>query len=128
MVPVAIGCLQKQDIGVSDGLGIAQEGRRTVPQIAREHDPAALAAAEAGRGIAPALSYMVAGAVRDGRLSTILDELSPAPVPVHLVRPAGRLVPPRVRAFMDFAAPRLAEALADLAPEGPSRRLRADQS
>jgi len=72
---------------------------------------AALAAAEAGSGIAPALSYMVADALAAGRLVPVLEDFSPAPVPVHLVHGQGRLVPPKVRAFMDFAAPRLAATL-----------------
>lgn len=72
---------------------------------------ASLAAAEAGSGITPALSYMVADALAAGRLVPVLEGYSPAPVPVHLVHGQGRLAPPKVRAFMDFAAPRLAEAL-----------------
>lgn len=74
---------------------------------------AALAAAEAGKGITPALSYMVADALAAGRLVPVLEAYSPAPVPVHLVHQQGRLVPPKVRAFMDFAAPRVAGALGE---------------
>ena len=72
----------------------------------------ALAAAEAGRGIAPVLSYMVTDALAAGRLVPVLADLAPAPVPVQLVHQQGRLVPPKIRAFMDFAAPRLADRLA----------------
>jgi len=78
---------------------------------------AALAAAEAGEGITPALSYMTANAVAAGRLVPVLGDWAPAPVPVHLVHQQGRLVPPKVRAFMDFAAPRLSAALGDLATD-----------
>lgn len=77
-----------------------------------------LAAAEAGKGVCPALSYMVGDELAAGRLMPVLEDFSPAPVPVHLVHQQGRLVPPKVRAFMDFAAPRLAAALGDLSPEG----------
>tara|TARA_R110002110_G_scaffold415612_7_gene652336 strand:+ start:142707 stop:143615 length:909 start_codon:yes stop_codon:yes gene_type:complete len=73
---------------------------------------AALAAAEAGEGITPALSYMTADAVAAGRLMPVLEDWAPAAVPVHLVHQQGRLVPPKIRAFMDFAAPRLTAALA----------------
>lgn len=76
---------------------------------------AAIAAAQAGDGITIALSYMVVDAVRDGRLVPVLGEFTPEPVPVHLVYPHSRLVAPKVRAFVDFAAPRLADILGDLA-------------
>jgi hypothetical protein len=35
-------------------------------------------------------------------------------MPVHLVRPESRMVPARVRAFIDFAAPALRQHLAAL--------------
>lgn len=76
---------------------------------------AALAAAEAGEGITPALSYMTADAVAAGRLVPVLEDWSPAPVPIHLVHQQGRLVPQKIRAFMDFAAPRLTAGLGNLA-------------
>lgn len=78
----------------------------------------ALAAAEAGKGVCPALSYMVADALAAGRLVPVLPDVSPAPVPVQLVHQQGRLVPPKVRAFMDFAAPRLSAALGGLGELG----------
>ena len=74
----------------------------------------ALATAEAGEGITPALSYMISDAVAAGKLVPVLEDWAPAPAPVHLVHQQGRLVPPKIRAFMDFAAPRLAVALGDL--------------
>jgi DNA-binding transcriptional LysR family regulator len=72
---------------------------------------AAIAAAEAGNGIANALSYMVAKSVREGRLVPVLLNLCPPPVPVQLVYPESRLVAPKVRAFVDHAVPRLRAAL-----------------
>jgi DNA-binding transcriptional LysR family regulator len=60
-----------------------------------------------GDGITVALSYMVADKIRDGRLTAVLDSFTPAPVPVHLVYPQSRLISPKLRAFIDFAAPRL---------------------
>lgn len=76
---------------------------------------AAISAAEAGDGITIALSYMVADAIREGRLVQVLDAFTPDPVPVHLVYPQSRLVAPKIRAFVDFAAPRLGDVLSDLA-------------
>lgn len=72
----------------------------------------ALRAAERGQGITIALSYMVGEALAEGRLTTLLDAYSPAPVPVQLVIPHSRVVATKVRSFMDFAAKRLGERLA----------------
>lgn len=72
---------------------------------------ASIAAAEAGDGITMALSYMVADKIRDRRLVPVLEAYSPPSVPVHLVYPQSRLISPKLRAFVDFAAPRLREAL-----------------
>lgn len=94
------------------------EGRtRTVaitPRLEINDALSALAAAEAGEGITPALSYMISDTVAAGRLVPVLEDWAPAPAPVHLVHQQGRLVPPKIRAFMDFAAPLLVAALGDI--------------
>jgi DNA-binding transcriptional LysR family regulator len=72
---------------------------------------AAIAAAEAGEGITVALSYMVAAQIKSRRLVAVLDGHAPPPVPVHLVYPESRLVAPKLRAFIDYAAPRLTASL-----------------
>ena len=99
------------------------DGRtRTVtisPRLEINDALAALAAAEAGEGITPALSYMTADAMAAGRLVPVLEDWAPSPAPVHLVHQQGRLVPQKIRAFMDFAAPRLMAALGNLANEEP---------
>ena len=68
---------------------------------------AVVEAALAGAGIARLFSYHVAQAVKDGRLSLLLEEFEPPPLPVNLVYLGGGLLPLKVRAFLDFAAPRL---------------------
>lgn len=78
---------------------------------------AAITAAEAGDGITIALSYMVAERIRAGRLATVLEEFAPGEIPVQLVHPHTRLIAPSVRAFGDFMAPRLRDALAAVALE-----------
>ena len=50
-----------------------------------------VAAAVAGQGLTRALAYQVTDEVRDGRLRVVLKTHEPAPVPVHLVYPAGRV-------------------------------------
>lgn len=82
-----------------------------VPRLEINDAAAAIAAAEMGDGITVALSYMVADKIRDGRLAPVLDSFTPAPVPVHLVYPQSRLVSSKLRAFVDFAAPRLRATL-----------------
>ena len=75
---------------------------------------AAISAAEAGEGITIGLSYMVAEKIAEGRLMPVLGRYSPPPVPVQLVYPQSRLVAPKVRAFVDFAGPRLKDVLGRL--------------
>jgi DNA-binding transcriptional LysR family regulator len=52
-------------------------------------------------------SYHIAEEVRDGALQVILAGDEPAPLPVHVIAPHGRLSVPKVRAFVDFAVPRI---------------------
>jgi DNA-binding transcriptional LysR family regulator len=76
---------------------------------------AALDAAIAGAGITRVLSYQAAAAVMDGRLAIVLREFEVDPSPASLVYPSGRLVPLKLRAFLDFAAPRLKARLQSIA-------------
>lgn len=75
---------------------------------------AAIDAATMGQGITVALSYMVRDAIAAGRLLPVLADESSPPRPVHLVHAHSRLVAPAIRAFVDYAAPRLREALGGL--------------
>lgn len=81
------------------------------PRMEVNDAAAAISSAERGNGITIALSYMVAGAVAEGRLVPVLDRYSPPAVPVQLVYPRARIMAAKVRAFLDFAAPRLQTAL-----------------
>jgi DNA-binding transcriptional LysR family regulator len=88
--------------------------RLTLPARLEINDAhACIEAAERSHGITIALSYMVSEATRLGRLVTVLDEFSPPPVPVNLVYTQRRIIAPKVRAFIDFVAPRLNAALSD---------------
>ena len=73
---------------------------------------AACDAARAGIGIASVGSHLVRTALERGALTALLDEFQPAPLPVHLVYTANRFLPIKVRAFLDFAAPRLRQVFA----------------
>jgi DNA-binding transcriptional LysR family regulator len=78
---------------------------------------AAAASAVAGGGLTRLYSYHVAEYVRDGRLTIVLADAEHSPLPVHLLTPHGRTSVPKVRAFVDFAAPRLRSEFARLAAE-----------
>jgi len=75
----------------------------------------ALDAALAGLGLVQATSYQVAQAVREGALVPVLRSFEQAPTPVSLVYPSKRLAPLKLRAFLDFAAPRLKQRLEEVA-------------
>ena len=68
---------------------------------------AAIDAAIASVGVTRVLSYQVAGAVRAGSLAIALRDFELEPWPVSLVHSGQSLLPLKVRAFLDFAAPRL---------------------
>jgi len=68
---------------------------------------AAIDAAIAGVGLTRVLSYQVASALRAGTLALVLRRFEPAPWPVSLVFAGQGRLPAKLRAFLDFAAPRL---------------------
>lgn len=72
---------------------------------------AAIDAAVAGLGLARVLSYQITTPMELGALTTVLDDDEQDPWPVNLVYPTRGLMPLKVRAFLDFAAPRLKEQL-----------------
>jgi DNA-binding transcriptional LysR family regulator len=78
---------------------------------------AAVASTLAGRGLTRLYSYHVAEHVRDGRLQIVLADAEHPPLPVHLLVPHGRMSVPKVRAFVDFATPRLRATFSRLAAE-----------
>jgi len=68
---------------------------------------AAIDAAIANVGITRVLSYQVASAIGDGALVIALRAFEPAPLPVSLVFAGHGMLPLKLRAFLDFATPRL---------------------
>jgi DNA-binding transcriptional LysR family regulator len=87
------------------------------PRLVVNSVRAALAAAVDGHGITRLYTYHVAERVQDGSLKVILSDAEPLALPVHLVMPQGRMSAPKVRAFVDFAAPRLRAEFARLSAE-----------
>src|SRR5215475_5327959 len=82
------------------------------PRLVVSNLEAACDAARASIGLARTFSYCVGAAVEAGTLTTVLDEFQPPTRPVSLVYAAGRFLPIKLRAFLDFAAPRLKARLA----------------
>jgi DNA-binding transcriptional LysR family regulator len=74
----------------------------------------AIASAVDGRGVTRMFSYHIAEQVRDGSLEIVLTDHEPTPLPVHVIAPHGRISVPKVRAFVDFAVPRLRASFAGL--------------
>ena len=83
---------------------------------------AAIDAATAGLGVTRVLSYQGANAIRADTLAIALAEFEPAPWPVSLVHTGERLLSLKLRAFLDFAVPRLRERLTERAAHEPARR------
>jgi DNA-binding transcriptional LysR family regulator len=89
-------------------VAVPVHGRLVVDTVEAARD-----AACAGIGIASGFSYYAKTALERGALTTLLDEFQPAPLPAHLVYTANRFLPIKVRAFLDFAAPRLRQVFAE---------------
>jgi hypothetical protein len=45
--------------------------------------------------------------IEEGALATVLDEYQRSPLPISFVYPAGRFLPVKLPAFLDFVSPRL---------------------
>jgi DNA-binding transcriptional LysR family regulator len=77
-------------------------------------------AACAGVGITVGFSYHVTDCIKSGQLVPLLVDFQPPPLPINFVYSPHRFMPVKLRAFLDFALPRLKARLADL-PEGVLR-------
>jgi DNA-binding transcriptional LysR family regulator len=82
------------------------------PRLIVNTAEAALDAAVSGFGVTRVLSYQAAAAAQSGALEILLKDFEPPPIPVSLVYADQRLIPLKLRAFLDYAAPRLRAALA----------------
>jgi DNA-binding transcriptional LysR family regulator len=65
---------------------------------------AALDASVAGGGVIRVLSYQTATLEASGALQRLLAAYEPPPIPIHIVHPEGRYLPPKIRLFIDKAA------------------------
>jgi DNA-binding transcriptional LysR family regulator len=83
------------------------------PRLLVSSPDAAADAAIDGVGATMLLEHDVAEAVCAGKLQFILQEFEVDPIPVHLVYLSRDMMPVKLRRFIDFAVPKLREALAD---------------
>ena len=67
----------------------------------------AIDAGVAGMGLIRVFSYHVRPAFQAGTLREVLSDFIPASVPVHILHGTDDMAPLKVRAFIDFCAPRL---------------------
>jgi DNA-binding transcriptional LysR family regulator len=81
---------------------------------------AAYDAACAGIGITVVFSYHVTDSIKSGQLIPLLQDFQPPPLPVSFVYSPNRFMPVKLRAFLDFAHPRLKARLG--APRGRAGR------
>ena len=89
------------------------------PRLTVSTAEAAMEAARRDVGLVRLLHYQVADAVRDGSLEIVLEAFEPQPVPVHMLHAARGRMPLKMRAFLDFAVPRLRRRLKRL--DAPDR-------
>jgi DNA-binding transcriptional LysR family regulator len=74
------------------------------PRLVVNTTAAAVDAALDDLGFTCILSYQVESHIAAGRLQTLLVEYEPPPAPIHILHPAGRHLPARIRLFLDHAA------------------------
>jgi len=98
------------------------------PRLVTNSIRGAMASAVGGRGVALFYSYQVAEQVQKGELEIVLVGHEPAALPVHVITPQGRLAVPKVRAFIDFAVPRLRSHFARLEKDSGERGAEAVRS
>lgn len=108
-------CVSFEGLTASGSWNFAEKGRDfAVPLRSRlsvTTAEAAVDAAVAGLGVTRVLSYQAAAARRAGLLLPILEAFELPPWPVNLVHAGRGMMALKLRAFLDFAAPRLRAVL-----------------
>jgi DNA-binding transcriptional LysR family regulator len=77
------------------------------PRLIVSTAEAAIDGAIAGVGITCVLSYQIESALRGGALRLLLESFEPPPLPVSFLYSSQGRLPLKLRALLDFAAPRL---------------------
>ena len=92
-----------------------REAVRVRSRLTTSTAEAAIDATLAGVGLTCTLSYQIAESVKAGRLVVVLRKFEPAPLPVSLLYVHESRITAKLRAFVDFAAPRLRARLTSAA-------------
>lgn len=87
-------------------ISVHTTGNLRLNQIASIADACA-----AGLGFGMFMAYQVAPRIASRELAIVLEDFEPAPLPINVVYPQARLLPARVRAFIDW----IADSLRDFA-------------
>ena len=96
------------------GQGASAETITIRPRFSVNTAESVIEAGIAGVGLIRLTSYQAANALRADSLVTVLRDYTPDPLPVHLVHAGTAMVPLKLRAFLDFARPRLMQRLVAL--------------
>ena len=119
-------CIAWSILGPRDAWWFQVSGRKQQypirTRLATTLAESAVDAAAAGLGLVQTTSYQASQAISDGRLVVVLRKFECAVTPVSLVYARDRLLPLRLRAFIDFAAPRITERLRAIAATVEARR------
>lgn len=83
-------------------------------------------AAEQGMGLVMVLGYQAAAQLAGGSLVRVLRDFEPEPLPVQAVYATGRLLPAKVRAFVELLAQEIPVTLESLEPPSASTIRRRD--
>ena len=102
--------------GLTDAGSWSFRDRETVrvrSRLATSTAEAAIDATVAGIGLTCTLSYQIAESVKAGRLAVVLRKFEPPPLPVSLIYVRESRITAKLRAFIDYAAPKLRARLSD---------------
>lgn len=92
-------------------VGQSQIAMRVRARLVVNTAEAAIDAALCGVGVTRILSYQAGKLVQSGALTAVLTKFEAAPMPINLVYPGQRLLPVKLRAFLDFATARFRQRL-----------------
>lgn len=74
---------------------------------------AAIDCAIAGVGVTRVLCYQITDHLRSGRLVRVLQDFEPPAIPIQIIYASSARLPMKLRAFLDYVAPRLRASLSE---------------
>lgn len=89
------------------GTGKMVESVKIHPRLTVTNNDAAIQAALQGLGVTRLMSYQIAAHLAAGRLTRVLADYEPPPLPIHVLHREGRQVSAKVRSFVDLLVERL---------------------